>query len=75
MKTTLKLILAAAATASLLADPAAAKTANHAYAIEMSHTARHASQGEFTSAPSNERGAGFLQDCVHVAFPQCTGGN
>ena len=63
MKTTLKLILAAAATASLLADPAAAKTANHAY------------QDELTSAPSSQRDAGLLQDCVHVAFPQCTGGN
>jgi hypothetical protein len=75
MKTTLKIVLAAAATAALLAAPAAAKTANHADAAELSRTAPYASQGEFASAPSGERGAGFLQDCVRVAFPQCSGGN
>ena len=73
--TTLQILLAAAATTSLLAAPAAAKTANHEYATGMSRAAPYASQGEFTSAPSSERGAGFLQDCVRVAFPQCSGGN
>jgi hypothetical protein len=86
MKTTTKLILAAA-TMSLLAAPAAAGTAagiaDHSRftpSAEISRTAPlHAhgsvSPGQVMPGPATDRGVPFVQDCVHVAFPQCSGGN
>jgi hypothetical protein len=83
MKTTTKLILAAAATMSLPAAPAAAGTADHSRfppSTEISRTAPlHAhgsiSRGQVMRGPATDRGVPFVQDCVHVAFPQCSGGN
>lgn len=81
MKTTTKLILAAAATMSLLAAPAAAGTADHSRftSTEISAAPLHAhgsiSRGQVVPGPATDRGMPFVQDCVHVAFPQCSGGN
>jgi hypothetical protein len=83
MKTATKLILVAAATMSLLAAPAAAGAADHSrfpQSTEISRTAPlHAhgsiSRGGVMAGPTTDRGVPFVQDCVHVAFPQCSGGN
>jgi hypothetical protein len=83
MKTTTKLILAAAATMSLLAAPAAAGTADRSRftpSTEISRTAPldargSISRGQVMPGPATDRGVPFVQDCVHVAFPQCSGGN
>jgi hypothetical protein len=83
MKTTMKLILAAAATMSLLAAPGAAGTADHSRftpSTEISRTAPlrangSISRGQVMHGLATDRGVPFVQDCVHVAFPQCSGGN
>jgi hypothetical protein len=68
---------------TLAAAPLAARTADHSHvtlSTEISRTApSHAhgstSRGELTRAPSTDRSMPVIQDCVHVAFPQCSGGN
>ncbi len=83
MKTATTLILTAAATMSLLVAPAAAGTADYSRftpSTEISRTAPlggHASSSrrQVMSGPATDRGVPFVQDCVHVTFPQCSGGN
>jgi len=65
MNTTLKMILAAASVTACLATPAAA--ANHTRSNSSTATSASGSQLGTDRAP-------VIDDCIHVAFPQCSGG-
>jgi hypothetical protein len=65
MNTALKMILAAASVTACLATPAAA--ANHARFNSSTATSVSGGQLGTDRVP-------VIDDCIHVAFPQCSGG-
>jgi hypothetical protein len=83
MKAILKLIIATASATALLAAAATAETADHSHVTTSTRTSHNApsrahgavSRDEYAPAPSTNGGPPFVQDCVRVAFPQCSGGN
>jgi hypothetical protein len=75
MRTNLKVILTAVSVA-VLASPAMAQSESHAVppAASISHargSAAHAHTGRLTPGTITEGSQIRLDDCVHVAFPQC----
>jgi hypothetical protein len=82
MSASMKVILTAVGIAVLaspvMAQTGSAETHRHARAHAVS-SARIISGEAHGSVASQSEGAAFnqpfSQDCVHVAFPQCTGGN
>jgi hypothetical protein len=81
MKTTLKLILAATSTMAMLAA-AAAGTADNTRLPRSTESSRAAplnahgsvSRDQIVPGRATNRGLPLVQDCVHVAFPQCSDG-
>lgn len=76
MKTSLKVILTAM-TVAVLASPVMAQPESHPHAASASISHAHGSAarthaGQLAPVESNQV---HVDDCVHVAFPQCTGGN
>jgi hypothetical protein len=79
MNTNLKVITAALAVAVLATGAASAETASadalrHARARATSTTYGDTHGSSTRTAPATNHGAAVLDDCVHVAFPQCSGG-
>ena len=79
MNTSLKVITAASAAVVLATGVASAETASadalrHARAHAISTTSSDARGSSTRTAPATNHGATVVDDCVHVAFPQCSGG-
>jgi hypothetical protein len=79
MNTSLKVITAALAAVVLATGVASAETASadalryaRAHATSTANGNVHGSSTQ--TAPATNHGAAVLDDCVHVAFPQCSGG-
>jgi hypothetical protein len=77
MKTNLKMILTAAVSVAALASPALAQSESHAAPTTASISthargaAAHAHTGRLATESVTEDSRIRLDDCVHVAFPQC----
>jgi hypothetical protein len=78
MSASMKVILAAASIAVLATPVMAQATETHRHARAQAETSARIISNEAYGSHATRSGAfnqPFSQDCVRVAFPQCTGGN
>jgi hypothetical protein len=76
MKTSMKLIIATM-TAAVLASPVMANSLRHAHgrAVPAATVVTDETHGSTAPTRQGRFNTPFSEDCIHVAFPQCTGGN
>jgi hypothetical protein len=76
MSTSTKLIIATM-TAAVLSSPVMADTVRHAHghAAPSATTVTDETHGSTGPTQQGRFNTPFSEDCIHVTFPQCTGGN